>query len=135
MIDEINPTFRTIQNRIKEVFNYRIDPIIWTMFVDAVSCRQKRQQPLLISHGLQMKIIFENQKYEYHYADKKGIRIDGMISPQSFVIKECNNIKKDSVVELLYFSHLPEWQSYDCENLLETNNNYIELQKFLVSFF
>ena len=29
MIDEIKPTFRTIQNRIKEVFNYRIDPMIW----------------------------------------------------------------------------------------------------------
>ena len=42
MVDEIKPTFRTIQNRIKEVFNYRIDPIIWNMFVDSVLGKYKR---------------------------------------------------------------------------------------------
>jgi len=39
------------------------------------------------------------------------------------------------MIDLLYFKKYPEWQSYDCDNLQEVTQEYLELKKFLISYF
>ena len=39
------------------------------------------------------------------------------------------------MIDLLYFKKYPEWQSYDCDNLQEDTKEYLDLKKFIISYF
>jgi hypothetical protein len=51
MIDEMKPTSRTILNRIKEVFSYRIEAEVWDIFVNSVMGKEHKQQQIHVSQG------------------------------------------------------------------------------------
>ena len=36
MIDEMKPTLRTIMNRVKEVFGYKVDPFVINMLIESI---------------------------------------------------------------------------------------------------
>lgn len=46
MIDEMKPTLRTVTNRIKEVFGYKVEPFIMNMLIDSIKGVTLRKIPL-----------------------------------------------------------------------------------------
>jgi orotate phosphoribosyltransferase-like protein len=46
MIDEMKPSLRTIMNRIKEVFGYKVEPFITNMLIESIKGNEVQKVPL-----------------------------------------------------------------------------------------
>ena len=76
----------------------------------------KKHDSFQITYGLQKKILIENEKYDFHYADIHSILVDGMITEKNFrLLKYPSQLKEDKVIGLIYFANAPDWPTYDCE--------------------
>jgi hypothetical protein len=108
MIDEMKPTMRTIMNRIKEVFGYKVDPFIINMLIESINGNELPKIPSSnIGKTLQRSIQQENSNFVFHNSDLKKVRTVGDIDDQTFKIIYEEDL--NSGVSSIYFADEPQW--------------------------
>ena len=136
MNDEMKPALRTIQNRIKQVFGYKIETSVWDMLINSVQTLPEKQNFLNLSYGLKKKILICNANYEFHYADIESIYLPGTITSQHFRIVQKIQGESNKLISLLYPINTKDWPTYDKDNFDDTNIQLLnELKQFLLHYF
>lgn len=92
--DEMLPTERAIQSRVKEVFDYKIPPTDWEFFID--SCKQKHFHTKSAPESSSYSLFSSNSQY----------------SNPSFTMKEIPDAVTKQLVVLVYPKG-EEWDSKD----------------------
>ena len=136
MIDEMKPTLRTVMNRIKEVFGYKVDPFIINMLIESIKGNDLPKIPTQhIGKTLKKSIQEENGHFVFHNSDLKNVRTAGDIDDQSFEVVHEEDL--NSGVSSIYFTDEPQWTSFDCDSYesSETDESSKCLEDFIHSYF
>ena len=139
--DEMTPTERSIQCRVKEAFALKVESSIWELAMSKLIGLKSTAKPLKLSSAQKDEIFYENQNYLFHNDD---LDFDVNFSSQQkqtwtrfAVLKVEEDPQLNQLVNAIYFQGQKAWVGVDTDkNSTQIDSyHYFLFKEFLFNYF
>ena len=109
--DEMTPTEKAVQNRIKEAFALKVNNGVWKYFLSTIDSGVIESSPCpYFSKNVKAQILKAHEKLDFHDADVSFAK--SIANPLRFITHE-NTKNTTGFVKGIYFTNQPAWESVD----------------------
>ena len=109
--DEMTPTEKAVQNRIKEAFALKVNNGVWKYFLSTVDSGVIESTPCpYFSKNVKSQILKAHENLDFHEADVSFAKT--IPNPLRFITHE-NAKNSTGFVKGIYFVNQPAWESVD----------------------
>lgn len=109
--DEMTPTEKAVQNRIKEAFALKVNNGVWKHLLSTIDSGVIQSSPCpFFSKSVKAQILKTHEKLDFHEADLSFAK--SVANPLKFITHE-NTKNSSGFIKGIYFAKQPAWESVD----------------------